>query len=124
MRFGYTKKFSNFRVPIVHYLLVNMFLVSALIYFQRLSELASDREISLEEYFTRDYDLQGRDVGVVKDMSTKIRKFRVNYRHLRFFDLLRERIDLVNFRCYFVPGQLMVMQRLSVKFTRTDHAHC
>ena len=52
----------------------------ALIHFQRLSEPANDQDISLEEYFTEDYDLQGRDVGVVKDMSTKIRKFKVNYR--------------------------------------------
>ncbi|XP_065201096.1 ankyrin repeat domain-containing protein 13D [Planococcus citri] len=34
--------------------------------------------VTLHEYFTEGFDLQGRDIGTPKDLSTKIRKFKAN----------------------------------------------
>ncbi|XKL59351.1 hypothetical protein PGB90_000367 [Kerria lacca] len=42
------------------------------------SEEQYNKNISLQEYFTEGYNLHGRDIGVPKDMSIKIRKFKAN----------------------------------------------
>lgn len=45
---------------------------------QRLDEAEVGGNVTLHEYFTEGYDLQGRNIGVPRDLSTKVRKFKVH----------------------------------------------
>lgn len=57
----------------------------AYFFFKVLDNAERGGNVTLHEYFTEGYDLQGRDIGVPKDLSTKIRKFKVSHLPSMFY---------------------------------------